>query len=69
MCVCVGPTVWDLHLSVADQLAGQEGLGMSVLDECVLYHLHHAKSRLETRQSQQEVPDVSKGSCDSAVLL
>lgn len=48
-CVCVRarPTVWDLHLSVADQLTGEEGLGMSVLDECVLYHLHHAKSRLD----------------------
>lgn len=46
MCGSARPTVWNLHLSVADELAGEQGLGMSVLDEYVLYHLHHAKSRL-----------------------
>lgn len=48
--VAGGPTIWNLHLSVANQLAGEEGLSVSMLNEFVLHHLHHAKSRLERQQ-------------------
>lgn len=43
-------TVWNLHLSVANQLTREEGLCVSVLNEFVLHHLNHAKSRLERSQ-------------------
>lgn len=53
-CVCdmrsAVPTVWNLHLSVANQLTGQEGLCVSVLNESVLHHLHHAQSRLQGKK-------------------
>lgn len=47
MCVRALPTVWHLHLSVANELTGEEGLGVSVLDQSVLQHLHHAQGGLE----------------------
>lgn len=47
VCVCAVPTVWNLHLSVANQLTGEEGLGVSVLDQSVLQHLNHAQNGLE----------------------
>ena len=50
-CLCAGPTIWNLNLSVANQLAREEGLCVSVLDERVLQHLYHAKSRLERWQT------------------
>lgn len=51
--MCVRPTVGNLHLPVADELAGEEGLGVSMLDEDVLHHLHHAESRLERAAEPQ----------------
>lgn len=47
VCVRVVPTVWNLNLSVANQLTGEEGLGVSVLDQSVLQHLDHAQNGLE----------------------
>lgn len=49
------PTVWNLHLSVANQLTRKEGLCVSVLNERVLHHLHHAKSRLERWEGNQNI--------------
>lgn len=48
------PTIWNLNLSVANELAWKEGLGVSVFDECILHHLHHTKSRLERLEESQK---------------
>lgn len=40
-------TIRHLHLSVANQLAGEEGLGVSMLNQSILNHLHHTESRLQ----------------------
>lgn len=54
-CVCdtqsAVPTVRNLHLSVANQLTGQEGFCVSVLNESVLHHLDHAQSRLQGKKT------------------
>ena len=53
--VSAGPTIWNLHFSVANQLARKEGFCVSVLNERVLHHLHHAKSRLEREEGKQSM--------------
>lgn len=48
VCVCaMVPTIWNLHFSVANELTGEKGLCVSVLNQSVLQHLHHAQGRLE----------------------
>lgn len=63
VCVCdmqsEVPTVWNLHLSVANQLTGQEGFCVSVLNESVLHHLHHAQSRLQGKQIIKNIKKIS----------
>lgn len=40
-------TIRNLHFPVANELAWEEGLGVSVFDERVLNHLYHAQSGLQ----------------------
>lgn len=48
-------TIRHLHLPVANQLAREEGLGVSMLNQCVLQHLHHTECRLQKKAQMEKM--------------